>query len=267
MIYKKINLLDNPTEYDFMPYMETYILDGEKRPMIVICPGGAYSFTSEREAERIAVNYNAAGFHAAVIWYCVSPHKFPMALKNVAKAITIIRENEQEWNIDSNKVMVCGFSAGGHLASSISTMWNDKEIFSEEDIASKIHRPNATILCYPVITSGEYAHKWSISSLLKDEDETNPLWKKVSIENCVDGETPPAFVWHTYEDEAVPVENSLLYVGALRKNGIPFELHIFDKGPHGLSLVSDDVIWSKGRFEREYPWLKLSVDWVNNLQL
>lgn len=103
MFFKRFNLLGRETENGFMPYMDTYILDGGKRPLIVIFPGGGYGYTSEREAERIAVNYNAAGFHAVVVYYCVAPHKYPIALKNAAKAITIARENTEEWNVDTEK--------------------------------------------------------------------------------------------------------------------------------------------------------------------
>lgn len=265
MLHNKINLLANATQYGFMPYMETYILEGEKRPLVVICPGGGYEFTSKGEAERIAVGYNSAGFHAIIVWYCVAPHKHPMPIKNVAKAISVAKENAYEWNIDKDKIFVCGFSAGGHLAASICTMWNDNDIFSKEEIKSELYKPRGSILSYPVISSGEFAHKGSFNALTQTNDESDELWDKLSLEKRVNAGTPPAFIWHTFEDTLVPVENSLLYANAMRKNNIPFELHIFDKGEHGLSLVSDEVIWSKPKFDREYPWLKLSVDWINNL--
>lgn len=267
MIVQKINLADTQTENGFMPYMETYLInhDGEKRPAVVICPGGGYTSCSEREEERIALNYNAAGFHAFVVEYCVAPHVFPMALKNVAKAISIVRTNADEWGVDVEKIIVCGFSAGGHLAASISTLWNDNNIFTKGEIESELHKPNASILCYPVITSGDYTHKGSIENLLGIQNENEDVRKKVSLEKRVNVGTPTAFIWHTFQDKEVPVENSMLYASALRKHNIPFELHVFDKGGHGLSLVTDETIWSKNRFQRAYPWHKLSVDWINSL--
>ena len=111
MFNKKFNLLKEATEYGFMPYMETYILDGKKRPIVVIFPGGGYGMVSEREAERIAMAYNAAGFHAAVVYYCVEPHTHPLPIQNAANAVAMLRENAEKWNIDTDKVIVCGFSA------------------------------------------------------------------------------------------------------------------------------------------------------------
>lgn len=267
MRLERVNLLDCETEYGYIPYMDMYILDGPKRPMIVICPGGGYKFTSDRESERIALGYNAAGFHAAVVRYRTIPHLFPCALHDAAQAITVIRENGENWNVDTDKIFVCGFSAGGHLAACISNLWNDEAIFSREEIEAGLHRPNGTILSYPVITSGEYAHKNSFRRILQTEDEDHEWWEKLSMEKRVGMQTPPAFIWHTFEDAVVPVENSLLYAGALRRQGIPFELHIFDKGKHGLSLVSNEVIWSKSRFSREYPWFRMSIDWINHFRV
>ena len=263
-----INLLDDKTEFGFMPTMDTYILDGaddrKKRPAVVICPGGAYAFVSGREAERIALSYNAAGYHAFVVNYAVAPHKHPLPIMNAAKAIEIVREHAGEWFVDSDKIAVCGFSAGGHLAASISTLWNDPEIFSDDEEKNKLHRPNATILAYPVISSGEHAHAGSFDNLTGTKDII-PLREKLSLEKRVTEQNPPAFLWHTYEDNAVPVENSLLFASALRKHNIPLELHIFQKGEHGASLASDETIWSIPAFSRKYPWMQLSEDWLNEL--
>lgn len=259
-----INLLDKPTEHGFMPIMTAYLLnsDDEKRPAVVVFPGGAYAYTSPREAERIALSYNAAGYNAFVVDYCTAPHIHPLPILNAAKAIEIVRENAQEWNVISDKIAVCGFSAGGHLAASISTLWNDAEIFGNDEKKNALHRPDLSILCYPVITSGEYAHKGSFKNLTGSEEET-PLWNRLSLENRVDKYTPPAFLWHTYSDNAVPVENSMLYSMALRKNNIPFELHVYENGCHGLSLVSNETIWSVPAFDREYTWMRQSVEWLN----
>ena len=138
----KMNLLDKETEHGFMPAMTGYIVDGnpnepETRPAVVITPGGGYWAVTYKEGERIALPYTAAGFHVFIVNYCVFPHKEPLQILNVAKAIELIRENASEWHVDSDKIAVCGFSAGGHLAASISTMWDDKTIFSAKEITTR----------------------------------------------------------------------------------------------------------------------------------
>lgn len=261
-----LNLLEKETEHGFMPTLTAYLIDGnpnetEVRPAVVVIPGGGYGNVSYREGERIALSYSAAGFHTFILDYCVAPHKHPLPIINAAKALEIIRNNAKEWNVAADKVAVCGFSAGGHLAASISTLWNNESMFSSDRKMNELHRPDASILCYPVITSGEYAHKGSFKNLIGSETE-NELWETFSLENRVDKNTPPAFLWHTYTDAAVPVENSLLYAQALRKNDIPFELHIYPEGPHGMACVSDETYWHVPKFTREYPWIKQSIEWL-----
>ena len=263
----KINLLDKETEFGFMPTLTGYILDGsrtiekEDRPAVLVIPGGGYSIVSPREGERIALSYNAAGFHAFILDYCVAPHIHPLPILNAAKAIEIIRDNAKEWRINPDMVAVCGFSAGGHLAGSISTLWNSKEIFGDDEAKNRYHRPDASILCYPVITCGDYAHKNSFKNLTGMEE--CEFWNTLSLENCVDETTPETFLWHTFADMSVPVENSLLYANALRKHQIPFELHIYPDGPHGTSLFSHETHWGLSLMEaRSYPWMKQSIEWL-----
>ena len=264
-----INLAEKPTEYGFMPTMKAYILEKSEygpRPLVIVCPGGAYGFVCEGwEGERVAMAYAAAGFHTVVVDYCVSPHRHPLPIRSVAAAIASCRAHAQEWQVDSQKIAVCGFSAGGHLAASISTLWNAPEVFTEEEIASEIYKPNASILCYPVITSGDKAHKDSIKNLTGTADETDPLWELMSLENQVNDKTPPAFLWHTFEDEAVPVENSMYYAAALRRHNIPFELHIYPKGGHGMSLCTKEIPRTKSLLTRDYDWIHLSIDWLSGI--
>ena len=265
MKIEKINLLNEKTEHGFMPTLTAYLVEGkpqapETRPAVIVIPGGGYWEVSYREAERIALFYNAAGFNAFVLDYCTAPHKQPLPIMNVANSIKIIRENATEWNVDPEKIAVCGFSAGGHLAASISTLWNDEEIFGNDKEKNLLHRPNATILAYPVISSGEFAHKGSFKNLIGEEE--NELWEKYSLENQVNADTPPAFLWHTFEDKTVPVENSLFYASALRKYDIPFELHIYPNGGHGMARVSNETYWMAPKHSRKYPWMEASVEWL-----
>lgn len=262
-----IPLTDEPDENGFQPNLVAYILDhadGTHRPAVLICPGGGYEVRSEYgEGERYAMPYTAAGFNAFIVNYTVKGGGvFPRQLKELARAIDTVRQRADEWQIDPHRIAVCGSSAGAHLAASLSTLWDDEAVFTKEEITSRRYRPDATVLCYPVITSGDKAHKGSFRALLGTEDETDPLWKLVSVEKQVDADTPPAFIWQCIDDDLVPVENSFLYARALREHGVPFELHIWPHGGHGNNLLTEEDAWWRPKFGREQNWHKLSVDWL-----
>lgn len=263
---EKINLRRDSLPNGQMPSVTAYILDkgAYSRPAVIIFSGGAYGVCSEREEERIAVAYNSAGFNSFVVNYALSPNRHPEPIRDAAGAIKLVRENAEKFDINPEQIAVIGFSAGGHLAASISNLWNDCEIFSKEETESEIYKPNATILAYPVINSGEFANKASFKNLL-GEDASKESLNKLSIETRVGEHTPPAFLWHTYTDAAVPVENSLLYAMALSKYKIPCEMHIYPRGQHGLSRISDETLWSVNRFRRKFDWLSESVEWLIDL--
>lgn len=268
MEHRIINLREKTLADGYMPTLTAYVLDVAEndclRPAIVIFPGGGYWHCSYTEAERIALGYNAAGFNSFVVNYSVVPNRHPEPILDAAAAIKLVRENSKAWGIDTDKIAVVGFSAGGHLAASISVLWDDINIFEKEDIKKGIHKPNATILSYPVITSGEFAHVWSFENLL-GENDNEEMRDLMSLEKRVKETTPPAFLWHTFQDETVPVENSLLYAQALSKYNIPCEMHIYPKGGHGLSLASHRTLWSVPCFRRKYDWLNQSVEWLIDL--
>ncbi len=208
------------------------------RPMVVVCPGGGYSWTSDREAESIALQFLAMGYHAAVLRYSCAPATYPTALLEAADSLRYIRAHAQQWHIDPAHVYLLGCSAGGHLAGHLGVAWNREVVqkglgLSEEEAASV--RPDGLILCYPVITSGEFAHRGSFENLLGGQTQKE---KDVSLELLVTDQVPPVFLWHTFTDPVVPVENSLLFAAALRKAGVPTELHMYSKGGHGLSLAN-----------------------------
>ncbi|WP_234122399.1 alpha/beta hydrolase [Clostridium hydrogenum] len=271
MINKTIDIWENLSynnygKLDFRPTMDTYILSGDKRrPAVLIFPGGGYEFTSEREAEPIAMKYNSAGFNAFVLYYSVSPAKYPQPILDAARAITIIRENADEWKVDTDKIAVCGFSAGGHLAAHLGVHFDKEYLFKTEGIKRGLTRPNALILSYPVITSGEYAHRGSFDALLG----TNPskeLLEEVSLEKQVSEKTPKTFIWHTFEDGCVPMENSIMFVKQLRKFNIPFEMHIYPDGGHGLSLATEETNEDGTQLNIHVSsWMKLSIDWINTV--
>lgn len=246
-----------------------------KRPTVIICPGGGYEFVSEREAEPIALRLTAMGINAAVLNYSCKPAVFPAALLELASAVALLRTRTEEWHVDTDRVFVMGFSAGAHLAASLGIFWNDP-ILAAVPAPACLIRPTGMILCYPVISSGPWAHDGSFQALLGEnppESGANgikvlsPLRDKVSLEKQVSADTPPAFIWHTFEDELVPVENSLLFARALREKSVPFELHIYQHGKHGLSAATEDTLNNKGwGFEPACQnWIDMAVLWMKNL--
>lgn len=252
----------------------TYILENSKeidinrkRPLVLICPGGGYEFTSDREAEAVAVQYLAAGFHACVLRYSVVPARFPQALCELAASVAYLREHAEEYNINKDKIIVAGFSAGGHLAASLGVFWDKEWLSNETGLNCDIMKPNGLILSYPVITSGLLTHSGSISNLMNSK--TDPELKALlSLENQVTSTVPPVFIWHTLTDEAVPVQNSFLFAEALAENNISVELHIFPKGEHGLSLANDETSIKANGFgieKRCQDWMELSCKWVAEL--
>ena len=220
--------------------------------------------TSDREAEPIALRFAAAGCNAVVVRYSCVPARFPAALFELSYAVAKVRENAQEWNVDTDRIAVCGFSAGGHLAASFSTLWNRDFVKEYFDYQGGENKPNGMILGYPVITSGEHAHGGSFENLLGEKTADPILLELVSAEKQVSSDTPPAFIWHTFDDACVPVENSLVLAQALAKEKISTELHIYPKGPHGLALASRET----GDFAvvpECQNWIDMAIRWLKNL--
>lgn len=235
------------------------------RPAVIVCPGGGYRYTSTRESESIAMQYLAAGMQAFVLYYHCAPAVFPCALLELAKSVSIVRSHAAEWNIDPDKILVVGFSAGGHLAASIGCFWNQEFVYGPLGLTAEDIRPNGNILGYPVITSGEFAHRGSFDMLCAGLDQEKYL-ALTSLENQAGPQNPPTFIWHTNEDQAVPVENSFLYTSALRKAKVPVEFHMYAHGWHGLSLANDETKCEKDRTEpKVQSWMELSIIWIKDL--
>lgn len=275
MIYEKLRIKDISRKLKsseaiisaYIPENSEEININKKRETIIICPGGGYEFTSDREAEPIALKFVAQGFNAVVIRYSIAPVRYPTALLELAETVRYVREKEKEWNVDTEKVIVCGFSAGGHLAGSLGVLWNNEIIEKYLDIKNEEVKPNAMILCYPVISSGEFAHKGSFDSLL-GEKEAEISRENLSLEKLVSIETPKTFLWHTFDDGTVPVQNSLLFSNALASNKVQFELHIYPSGVHGLGLC-EEITAMNGRSEHINShiasWFNLACQWIKTL--
>lgn len=260
----------------------TYIQDHyeeigiDRRPLVLICPGGAYAYTSAREGEALALQFLAMGCHAAVLKYSCAPARYPVALTELAAAVLLIREHTSEWHIEPEGVIVLGCSAGGHLAACMGMLWKESFLAKAVGIAEKdqrLLRPDGMILCYPVITAGKYAHRGSFENLLGQEEgkeerlkDDDSLLSGLSLEMRVTEETPPAFIWHTFTDESVPVENSLLLVSALRRAGVSAEFHMYPEGGHGLSLANRLTRHRDGSAVQKEctTWISLVRTWIES---
>ncbi len=251
MIYEKVFLKEVFAGIKTDATLTTYVRStsdeiepGRKRAGVLICPGGGYHVVSERESEPIALEFVARGYNAFVLRYStanLNDAKYPNQLLESSAALAYIRRNCEKYHVKPDCVSVCGFSAGGHMAAMLGTLWNESVVTESLGIEFGENKPNGMILAYPVITSGEFAHRGSFTNLLGENPEKELLYK-CSLENSVGEHTPPAFIWHTLTDGGVPVENSLLFANAMKKAKIPFELHIYPDGPHGLSLGTRETI-------------------------
>lgn len=219
--------------------------EGATGAAIVVLPGGGYGTLVDHEGKVFAEWLNTLGIHAFVLKYRLGSggYRHPRMLEDAARAVRTVRSRAGDWNIDPKRVGIIGSSAGGHLASTLLTHFDGGNPNSVDLVEKQSSRPDLGILCYPVITMGKFTHEGSKRNLL-GENPPDELVKYLSNELQVTKETPPTFVWHTVEDLAVPVENSLLFADALRKNNVPFDLHIYEKGRHGIGLANGHP-WTK----------------------
>ena len=252
----------DPTVEIYLPYNMTEMhRENHKRPCMVVCPGGGYGGCSKHEKEPIALQFLPWGYNVFTITYSVAPHRFPTQLREVAALMELIYENADAWNCDVSKIAIIGFSAGGHLAAHYSTMFDCKEV---REVFPESKNVNATVLCYSVISVAG-GHIGSFQNLLGKESLTAEEEDYFSCERHVKDSTPPAFLWHTSEDDCVPVENSLMYAKALSEHKIPFELHVYPFGSHGastcdrqtLDIVGNGISHAKAWLASLEKWLKL----------
>lgn len=269
--YKALGVKHDDTKAVIDTYLLKQLKDiqGERRrPCILICPGGGYGHLAEREAEPIAIKMNSFGFNAVVLRYSLLPNGYPCPMFEAAYAMKYIRDHAEEWGINKDKIVIAGFSAGGHVAASLGTLWNQPEFdtFIKDYLKCEKEyvKPNGMMLGYSVLTSGEKAHKMSFERLLGDRHAE--LLESVSLENRITKDTPKTFLWHTFADNSVPVENSILFAGKLRENDISFELHIFPDGSHGLGLGTKETdVLEGGKCQMEVSvWPELFKTWFEN---
>ena len=234
-------------------------LTAKVRPAALIIPGGGYGYVSPREGEPIALRFLIEGYNVFRLHYTVNT-AFPVPLIEAAMAMAYIRETAVKYDTDPDHVCAVGCSAGGHLAGMLATLFDDPAI--KAVLGNKKIRPDAAILCYAVLTTGELTHS-DTAQVISGGDRA--LREKLSLEKRVTEGSVPAFLWHTLSDAAVPVENSLMMASAYRKAGVPFELHVFAEGWHGLSTADIETAngYDDGRFNAPVQaWLPLAFTWL-----
>lgn len=247
MISKKIGIWEEreycyPGSYGFTPFMACYLHeDTRRRPAVVIAPGGAYRYVSPSEADLPAMEFYRSGYQVFVLAYTVNYMNEPLRMQplhDIARTVRLLRKRAEKYCLIEENIAVCGFSAGAHLCASLCVHHSD--VGDPSHVYDGISaRPDAAILCYPVITSGRYANRESFRALLGE----NPDKKErdyMSLEKHVTKDTPPCFLWQTAEDPSVPVENSYLFARACRRAGVPFAHHVFPRGVHGMSVATED---------------------------
>lgn len=224
---------------------------------VVICPGGGYwMLAMDHEGDQIARWFNDRGMHAFVLKYRLGRdgYRHPAMLRDGQRAIRLVRARAEEWGVEPDRLGIMGFSAGGHLASTVATHFDSGDPNSDDPIERESSRPTFLVLGYPVISfETAYTHRGSRQNLIGENPDLE-LVHSLSNETQVTTMTPPTFLVHTDEDSAVPAENSVLFYLALRKAGVPAELHIYQKGRHGLGLAPDDPIFSS--------WASRLEDWL-----
>ncbi|WP_422925317.1 alpha/beta hydrolase [Singulisphaera sp. PoT] len=251
-----------------IPTLTVYKPEAEKATgaSVVVCPGGGYGFlATEHEGKHVADWLNSLGVTAVVLKYRLAPkYHHPAMIEDAQRAIRTVRANAKEWKLDPKRVGILGFSAGGHLASTAATHFDKGKADAKDPIDRESSRPDLAILVYPVIAlATPYGHAGSLKNLLGDSP-SKELVESLSNETQVTKETPPTFLAHTNEDSAVPPENSLLYALAMRKAGVPVELHVFEKGQHGLGI---GIGWPSHNIapdEAFQAWPKLCATWLKH---
>ncbi len=250
---------------DFIPSINAYLHEDDNiRPAVIIAPGGGYEYVAAGEAYIIAMAYLKAGFQAYILTYTTNPFGAfePIGmqpLKDASRAVCEVRKRSEEHKVDKNRVAMVGFSAGGHLTANLAVHHAHAGVKAgcDEGISN---RPDAVVLSYPVVTSGEYTHQGSMSALYGNNLTAEQIDFLANEKNITAG-SPPSFLWHTVSDNIVPVENSILFMQGCKKNNVPVELHIYPTGQHGLSAANQ--AWKDNEIgDSAYTYAQLLQDTI-----
>lgn len=269
MKHERIYLNEN----DERVYIDTYVANQkQKRPALLVIPGGGYSqVCTDREGEPIALEFFAKGYNAFVLNYRVGREcdVYPSQLLDAASAMIYIREHADELSVDAARVFAVGFSAGGHLCGSLATMYAYPEVKAAFGDKYSLVKPTGAILSYPVTVAGECGHKGTFARLLGKpvEDYTEEEINRFSLDRAVSAETSPMFIWHTVEDNVVPVIGSLMLATALTKAAVPYKLSIYPYGPHGVALSTDVTRCGRDDFVQPLAagWTSEADEWMKTV--
>lgn len=263
MICKTVNLRDDDPNIT----LECFITEhSQKRDALLVIPGGGYfHICFDREGHRVAEEFITKGFNCFVLNYSIKEKaKYPRPLEDASLAMKYIKEHAEELNINADRVFALGFSAGGHLAGMLGTMWHKVSVGEYG-----INKPCGVILCYPVLTSKlGHSHEGSFHNLLGTTSPTDEQLAALSMENNVDERSAPAFIWHTADDTCVPSEGSLYTAIKYKEYGLPFELHIFPHGPHGMALGNEASSGGNENYvdKNVATWPQLAAEWTKTIK-
>ncbi len=269
MLCESIYLRENEGDKDVR--LDTYVskqygdmTDIPPRDCVLVLPGGAYFFHAERESEPIVKAFLANGFNAFVLYYSLGEKAaFPRPLQDVSMAVAHIKRNAKKYNINPDRIFLCGFSAGGHLAAAGGVFW-DREMAAFEGMEKGENRPAGMILSYAVSTLGEYSHEICCRYITGKEEPSAEERAEFSPDLHVNENTVPAFLWHTANDDCVDVRNALAMAKALIDKKIPTELHIYPFGPHGMGVATKETeCWNPENVSPHVAhWVRDCVEWT-----
>ncbi len=292
MIIKKQNLYGGNENIFYTTYLIENVdktgTDVKRLPLAIVCPGGAYLRLSEREAEPVALAFTQNNYHAIVLNYTIhstGDASYPNPVYDLAKMMSLVHENASEWNVDTDNISLVGFSAGAHLCASLATHWHENWLSEKTGIDSSLLKAKSVVLGYPAVDlsyqkemskkdkmanfkpEGQPMTKAQFMSfankVMTGEDMSEERFKEVSPVNYVSSNTPPTFLWATAEDDTVYVGNTLKYALALEGAGVPFETHVFQKGPHGMALATERTAGSERDIDPEVSvWFDLAVRFI-----
>lgn len=266
MILEKIDLYGDHRVmlYTYIPHWTTVPGHYPKRGGVVVLPGGAYVVHGNCEGEPVAMDFAAAGFNAYLLKYSLAPYAaFPNSAADVCRALKLIRQRAEDFHQDTDKLALCGFSAGGHVAACVGTMWNRSDLLERSGCRGEEGKPNALILGYPCITA-DLQGQADMYENLKGRYTLEELGEMASAEKWVGAHTPPVFLWNMYRDKLVPVEHGIKLMAALAAHDVPFECHTYMEGNHGIGPGTRAA--SLGDPERDIPhaarWFADCKEWL-----
>jgi len=280
MIVETIELQEGLSNATLTAYIqEQYDYNAfHKKPAIIICPGGAYLGYTEKETEPVALRFLAEGFNAFVLRYSIGAMaRFPAPLIDTAKAVMLIRENAGKWNIHPDRIYLCGFSAGGHVAATYAATWHERYLSEALNVSNETIKPNGLILGYPILDMCRFAERnieknkdmqplveMMLGSVFGSPNPDNELNDEWNCLNRITSHMPKTFLWMTAEDSLIDVNESLDFVKALTSNGVPCEFHYFEKGKHGMSLwAQSEGFDGTTKKDSLHDWFNLAVKWLN----